>query len=244
MKLTIHQGRNMNLRLLLFAPILFLFLCKSYATTMDTESLAEPIEEFVLDYVQDIYPDEDDIEIKIGYLDHRLKLNVCEHPLDIRHRSGQINLGRMSLEVQCHQPKRWKLVVPVQVHIYKNIALSNKYLKRGDLVEESDISLVRRSISRLSQGFFQSKKELVGKQVRRSIRQGALFKPNMIKEPLWVKRGNTVSIISKTSGFTVRATGIAMEDGVSGELITVKNKSSKITVEGIVTAPDTITVNL
>lgn len=234
----------MDVKILFCIPVLFLLMTKAHAATQSLDALRQTVETYAMAQAQALYPGHDDVKIQLGYLDSALKLSSCHHPIEINQHSVQINHGRFSILIQCRQPKRWKIVLPIQVQVFQDIAVAKQFLARGTIVTQADIGYVRHNITRLSQGYFDSPEDLIGKEVKRSIRQGTYFKPNMIKEPLLVKRGSTVNIISTSNTLTVQASGVALQDGAKGEFISVKNKSSKRTIEGQVTAVDTITVHL
>lgn len=234
----------MNIKLILFIPIFYLLSLKSHANSIGVSDLKEAIQAYTAAQIVQLYPDTQDFDIKLGYLDKHLTLEPCAHPVEISQRHGQIIHGRMSLDVECRQPKTWRVTVPVQIEIYKTIAITNQFLPRGKLITSDDISFMRHNISSIGEGYFESKDNLIGMEISRTIRQGSIIKPNMIKEPILVRRGNAVKIISLGQNISVQALGIALQDGVKGDTIAVKNRATNLTVEGKVTAPDTITITL
>jgi flagellar basal body P-ring formation protein FlgA len=68
--------------------------------------------------------------------------------------------------------------------------------------------------------------------------------PNDAQPQRLVRRGETVTVVSRSGGIEVRAGGTALTDGARGERIRVRNDSSRRIVEGVVTAAGRIEVTL
>lgn len=225
-------------------PVLYLATLKSHANTTSIDAIKEAVTNFVGQDVQALYPNNDDYKVTLGYLDSQLNLATCDHPLYVSKRHGEVNQGRLSVDVRCESPTAWKISLPVQIQIFKTVAVSSELLTKGKIVQASDIALIKQNIAALSQGYYERPEDIVGKVVTRPISQGTLIKPSMLQEAILVKRGSAVNIISQGKGIRVQALGTAMQDGTKGQTVTVKNKSSNLTVEGEVTSADTVVINL
>jgi flagella basal body P-ring formation protein FlgA len=57
---------------------------------------------------------------------------------------------------------------------------------------------------------------------------GTVLRQEMLKMPLAVQRGQTVTIISKGQGFTVSAEGQAMANANEGQVVQVKVTSGQV----------------
>ncbi len=237
----------MSLTHYLVIPVFCLVAVKTQANVNKTTSIQQirqEIELFVQAKVDEVLTNYDEVQINISYLDKRLKMKACDQPIQISKRYGHINQGRMTVEVSCQKPVNWRLRVPVNIKVFKDIFITNDLLKRGQTIGQQDIMLSRQDITHDARGYFESDHELIGKVVYRTMRQGTIIKPSMIREATLIKRGSTVDIISSGNGIMVKSSGIAMKDGIKGEIITIKNKKSKRTIDGRVTAAGTVQVNL
>ena len=180
--------------------------------------------------------------INIGHLDSRLRLSACGQKLETYLSPGGKLSGKTSVGVRCHGPKPWALYVPVTINIIDSVFKANRHLPKGHVIREQDIVSVEYNLSLLNYGYFNKKEDLLGKQVKRRLKQGKVISPNQITEPLMVKRGEKVSLISKSNHFAIRMSGEAMMNGVYGDRIRVKNTSSKRIIEGTVTRNGEVTV--
>lgn len=84
--------------------------------------------------------------------------------------------------------------------------------------------------------------ELVGKKLKRSLRQGVPLDRNSVEFPPMVARGEMVTIILKHGSLELTARGEARQDGQEGETIRVRNTNSQRDILGRVTAPGMIEV--
>ncbi len=235
----------MSLKYYLIAPIFCLVAIKSHAnTSVSIDEIRQSIELFTEERINAVLTNYDEFQINLSYLDHRLKIKPCDQPIQVSKRYGHVNQGRITVEVSCQSPVNWRIRIPVTIQIFKDIFVTSDLLKRGETIQSRDIMLSRQDITHSSRGYFENSENLIGKVVYRTMRQGTIIKPSMVKEAILVKRGNTVNIISSGHGILVKSRGIALRDGIKGELIPIKNKKSKRTIEAVVTSVGTVNVNL
>ena len=101
-------------------------------------------------------------------------------------------------------------------NIAKNVIL------KADMIK---MTKVRKS--RIKVNIFYDINEVIGKETKKSIKEGKLFSTNDIREPIIINRGNIVTIIYKTKNMKLTAKGEAIDDGSKGENIKVMNTNSK-----------------
>jgi len=183
------------------------------------------------------------LTIHIGRLDSRLRLSACDQALETYLAPGGRLSGKTSVGVRCSSAnKPWALYVPVTINVIANVYKTVRPLARGHIIREQDIVSVEYNLSRLNYGHFSNKENLIGKQVKRRLKQGRVIAPNQVAEPLMVKRGDKVSLVSKSNNFAIRMSGKAMMNGAFGDRIRVKNMSSRRIIEGTVTKNGEVTV--
>jgi len=115
--------------------------------------------------------------------------------------------------------------VRVEIEALADVVVVTSYLKRGDVLDESDIELRYQDIGRLKDPFF-SLDGLVGKRLKRTVRLGDPLQKKIVEFPPVVKKGEQVIIQARKHGFLLTATGIARQDGVTGDEIRVTNSTS------------------
>lgn len=174
-------------------------------------------------------------EIKVGRLDPRLRLRKCDQELETFLPNGGRTTGNTTVGVRCPGTKPWSLYVPVTVNIYENVVVTGKALPRNTLLERSQLKLAKRNLAKLPQGYFVDPERLVGMKLKRNLSAGLPLTPTMVKAQTAVKRGQRVILVSRSRGVSVRMQGKAMDNGAMGELVRVRNLSSKRIVEGTIT---------
>ncbi len=181
-------------------------------------------------------------EISVGKLDARLRLVMCDRKLRVFKPPGSRLLGHTTVGVSCESAKPWKLYVPVNIRIYKQVLAARHYLPRGTVIRAEDLEIIDGDISTLGRGYFSEYQNVAGKVVKQALMAGKVINPYHIDNPKIVRRGESVTILASTDGFEIRMKGKAMMDGTSGDLIKVKNLKSRRIVEGRVVASGLVKV--
>ncbi len=183
------------------------------------------------------------VEIKMGRLDPRLRLTQCQKPLTASLAAGSRFAGKTTVHISCSGSAPWTVFLSAHISLYANVIKTAQPLRRGHILQKSDLIMSEEDLGRLKYGFFTAPQHLTGKQLTRRLAQNSIIKANYIKAPTLVKRGELVSIIAENSGYSVKMTGTAMMDGARGDRIRVKNLSSKRIIEGIVKKSGVVSIN-
>jgi flagella basal body P-ring formation protein FlgA len=206
------------------------------------QSIRDTAESFISTEVQRSYGRMP--EAKAGRLDSRLRLGACDEPLEGFLPAGGHTLGNATVGVRCHGTKPWSLYVPVKVSIFDTVVVAARPLSRNHIIDDEDLNLAERNIAELRSGYITDTSQLIGKQSARSISIGAAITASMVKDPLQIKRGQRISLVTGAGGLDVRMAGEAMSDGAAGDRIQVRNLSSKRVVEGTVVSPMIVQVDM
>lgn len=186
----------------------------------------------------------EELVLKVGQLDSRLRLNRCDSPLETFSPSGRNLASRHTVGIRCNTGQPWSLYVPVNLSIMKEILVASRELPRGSVIGTDDLQLQQRDVARLRGGYLEHPQQAVGKIAKRSIHRDDAVLPAQILSPQAVRRGSKVTILAKAGGLQVRMTGRALKGGSKGDLIEVVNDSSQKRVEGTVIAPGVVEVPL
>ncbi|GLQ21436.1 flagellar basal body P-ring formation chaperone FlgA [Algimonas porphyrae] len=84
--------------------------------------------------------------------------------------------------------------------------------------------------------------DYVGWELTRSVRAGAVLTPRHVREPLLVKRNETVTLIFRQGPLTMETTGRALDEGGDGARIAVMNSSSRKRITGRIVGPGLVEV--
>ena len=108
-------------------------------------------------------------------------------------------------------------------------ALSYK-VPHHTVISDSDIVMIEIEKNKLNHDTITDANDLVGKVLKRSMRdRKPIRKRDLDKEDL-ISRNNVINMVYKTPFIQLQTTGIALEGGAKGDLITVRNTTSKKTV--------------
>lgn len=223
------------------------FALTANAQTQNLDELQENVSASVVAHLDGIYgaaKRKRDIDFYISNLDSRLQLADCSGNLHSEVKEARYGTKNLNVKVHCNASRRWTIYVPVTLQMFAEVAISTRNLHRGEAVQESDFVLKRTNTSNISNSFLDSKKKLVGMEMRRAVRAGAILTIQDVKEPTMVKRGETVVIVARTSGLEVRSEGKALSNGRVGEQIRVQNPKSKRIVDARITGRGTTEILL
>lgn len=153
-------------------------------------------------------------------------------------------LGKVSLVVlfRCQGHQR-RALVEAEVRAWAKVVVASRRLPRYHLLQEGDVRLEERELSRLLD-FLTDPRQLLGKRTKVSIPKGAVLRWDQVEVPPVVKRGKVVTILLETPYIRATALGVAVEDGRCGEVIRVRNLSSQREVFAEVLDRSTVRVSL
>jgi flagella basal body P-ring formation protein FlgA len=115
---------------------------------------------------------------------------------------------------------------------WRTVPVASRPLKRGEVIAAGDIELSRVNKIRVSRDAIENLGDLVGYQLTRDVVQGEMLSTAMLMIPPVIKAGARVTLLFKEGRLEVTATGVALENGLKGAEIKVRNDTSKRTVIG------------
>ncbi|HHM04694.1 MAG TPA: flagellar basal body P-ring formation protein FlgA [Gammaproteobacteria bacterium] len=186
----------------------------------------------------------DKAEVKIGRLDRRLRLSPCEQALEGFLPAGSRIPGKTTVGVRCTGSKPWTVYVGATVTVRVHILTTTRPLARGEYLGPSDVTLTERELHTTTRAYLTNPADAVGKQTRRALPAGTLLTARQVKSPPLVRRGEKVLLLARAGALTVRMSGTALSDGARGDLIKVRNLTSRRVVQGEVSAAGVVTVNM
>ncbi len=130
------------------------------------------------------------------------------------------------------------------LRLFGEVVCMAKQLDRHALLTEEDISIIRRDISDLDPRMLTSLDEALGKQLKTSLRAGAILYSHLLENPPLVKRGDLVTIVARSERVQVRVAGEVRNEGALGDLVKVKNLMSRREVYATVLGTDLVEAGL
>lgn len=182
------------------------------------------------------------VDVEVRPLDNRLRLPLCTQPLSTFIPPGGDILGAISVGVRCSGIKSWTIYARANVSAKKAIPVLARPLPRNSLISRSDIKIIHQPLQFSNQDVITDPDAIIGMELSRALNAESTLKPNYLRAPKVIKRGQQVVLISGTRGLEVRMKGKALKDATAGERVNVTNLSSGQKIEGIANTDGTVTV--
>ncbi|MGB3273118.1 MAG: flagellar basal body P-ring formation chaperone FlgA [Xanthobacteraceae bacterium] len=106
-------------------------------------------------------------------------------------------------------------------------------VERGDILRASDVALERRPRAEVGKDAL-DRAPVIGMQMKRGLRSGAVLRLADLAKPDLVQRGQSVTLVYHGAGITLTIRGKALDSGTEGDTVTVLNLQSKREVQGTV----------
>lgn len=184
------------------------------------------------------------IEVKLGYLDPRLRLPRCGQDLQAFQPSGARLGGSTSVGVRCPDASGWTIYVPAKINIFQKALITTRALARGAQLGPGDVRLAEAEVSTLGQGYLQSMDEIQGLAARRPLPAGTVLNPSQVISPHLVRRGDRVTLVNVLGPIQVEMLGEAVTDAARGERVRVRALNSDKIIEGWVESASVVKVTL
>ena len=181
-------------------------------------------------------------DVQAGPLDSRLRLPLCDQPLEPFLRPGTRLKARTTVGVRCAGSRPWKVYVPVDLVITKAVLVPKQVLRVGHIITAADLTTDTRDVSRMTGGYYAEPAELIGQRVRQQLVAGRVITPNMVEADEIIRRGQSVTLVVKSAVININMAGKALSDGALHQRIKVENTNSGRIVEGIVRSPEHVEI--
>lgn len=212
------------------------------ASLQDLRALPAQVHDYLMATLHD--PDLQGITIQVTPFDPRLRLSACDNPLTFQQQNPSSNASNVTVKVSCTGNQSWSLFASARVQRYVQVLAAAKPLERGQTLQRTDLQLVKRDLSLTGTGFKSDFSSVVGKQLRRPMRQGDPIRASLLEAPLLVNKGDQLVIEANNGSIRVLTAGIALSHGKLGQQIRVKNTHSERTFKARVIAAGKVQVTL
>jgi flagella basal body P-ring formation protein FlgA len=214
----------------------------SDAATQPLAEIATVAEDYARTLMQD--PVYAAAEVSAGALDARLRLKLCEKPLETFSNNTDIRGGRLTVGVRCTGVAPWTLYVPVAIAAKTSIVVIDGPLPRGTLLTEANLRLEQRALTALPPQYLTSVDQVLGRELTRAVNGATVATPAMLQARDLVAKGQDVVIMATGSSIQVRMAGVALQKGQQGERINVQNTTSGKTIQAVIVDGATVQVAL
>lgn len=161
--------------------------------------------------------------------------------IDVTMDAGAPPWGRTHVKARCTEGATWSLYVPVQIHVAVDYLVSARPLRAGQLVAEGDIARRQGDLADLPAGVLTDPAQALGQSSRVSLPADRPLRADMLRQPMVVKQGQTVKLVSGGAGFQVTSEGRALNNAATGEVAQVRLASGQV-ISGIARNDGTVGV--
>ncbi len=186
----------------------------------------------------------DKVEITVQRLDHRLRLALCDQPLQAYLPPSGKKSGRVTVGIRCDGTKPWSLYMPARVALMADVVVVRRALHRGQRIDRADLALEKQDLSRQNRAYFTRIEEVTGKIADRAMSPGRVLNPALLDDPLTIERGSRVNIIARIGGIQASMRGQALDDGSLGERIRIRNIDTKRELKARVASAGSVIVDI
>lgn len=149
-------------------------------------------------------------------------------------------LPRLGYSVLCPGAAGWRFTLTVKADIYLPVVMPAREIARGESLTADALTLKKFNISNQRGELVMKMEEVLGLTARHALRVNTPVKANDVDRPLWVKRDQAVTLVSRNGEITAQTSGVALKSGHQGEVIKVQNASSQRVVSATVEAPGVV----
>ncbi|SFN35307.1 flagella basal body P-ring formation protein FlgA [Izhakiella capsodis] len=163
---------------------------------------------------------------------------ACTRPLitSLPTRDARV-LSRLRYDIRCEGAERWDITVTVKPNVYVPVLVASRTLTRGQRLQAGDVEMKKRNVAMLRDGAITSPDDAIGLTVKKRVNELQPLLPSHLQQPLMVERGQRVLMVAEQDGVEARTLGEALKKGRKGDMIRVRNLSSKTVVTAIVEGP-------
>ncbi len=214
--------------------LFFALLAVGAVFAQDADQLPEPITEAVDSYLTGIYGED------LVAWSPTSRRNITEVPGDVECRVVDTGLPRGNTILTVNMNRRgriWKRVpVSCRVLAFAWVPTASRNLDRHDVLNADNVRWERREITTVRGRWFDDPDEFSGSvwRTNRRVRRGDVLTLDRIEEKPQVLRGQQVSLVANVAGVFVETSGLALEDGSTGDRVRVQNPESGTQLYGYV----------
>jgi flagella basal body P-ring formation protein FlgA len=224
-----------NLWLALIASFL---LCTPPAQAAASQSHAK-IREVALAYLQTqtrSLPGK--VSLQIGEIDSRTVLRACS-TLEAFTPGGSQLIGKTSIGVRCNEKPGWSIFVQASIRVSADILVANRPLAQNTVLSANDFSIQSGELGQ--PGILIDPAQAIGKTLKFGIGAGQVLRQDMLRAPFVVTQGQATEVRVRSEGFSVRASGQALNNASEGRNVQVRMASGQV-VSGTATTDGSVEV--
>jgi flagella basal body P-ring formation protein FlgA len=106
--------------------------------------------------------------------------------------------------------------------------VATRAIPAGAILRAADLALTRQPSRGDASGTpLSSLEEAVGRETTRALAEGQVLDRRSVRRPLWVRRGDVVTVFARAPGIEVRTSARAKDEGALGDLVSVEQPGER-----------------
>lgn len=223
-------------------PILyFVFAFIPFHTTgntIDKDNLIKFVELFVKNNIDS--PRDGKLEVSLPEIDPRVTIKPCAAPLQANIPENH-NGRNVNVKIYCEDATPWQMYIPVKISQEVLVLVTQNVLAKGTVIDQTNTMTQYSDVNSLRGETLSNVAQVAGGRLKRRLSKGAIVSPGNV---CLVCEGESVTIIAKSNGFTIKTAGVALTDGSKGEEVQIRNSKSGRTINARVEAVNQVRINL
>lgn len=123
------------------------------------------------------------------------------------------------------------------------VAVPSERIQKGEIIEESQLTMMPYDERRISNYILSSKESLVGLEATRTLRKNSPVHSRAVRVSPYGRKGEVMTLRYNKNGMVLQAEGKLLEDADLGDVVTAETLSSRAKVTGRITGKGLIEVN-
>lgn len=183
-----------------------------------------------------------DFKVNIKALDKRLKLTSCETDIVFSLSGKQPQIRRNgTVKAECSSPQAWQIYIPYQAVQLTTVLVAARDIAKGEELTKQDVISRKQDLFVTRNASYTQASQVTGTHAKSAIRRGEIVNSHDLCS---VCKGQPVTIIAVGSGIRLKTDGVALQDGIPGQIIRVENSRSGRKIKAKITSAGTVQVNI
>jgi flagella basal body P-ring formation protein FlgA len=185
------------------------------------------------------WPEQARVVVLPGLPDPRLKLAPCAQVqafLPPGNRPwGATRLGLQCTALAAEAPagsRPWRISLPAQVKVWAPAAVASTALAAGTVLDATHLAMDWTEWSAQATAPAAQADSWLGRSLARPLAAGQALRPGDLRPRQWFANGDTVRVSAVGPGFQVQREGVALGDGLEGQVARVRLDNGQI-VQGL-----------
>lgn len=155
-----------------------------------------------------------------------------------------VGLGKAVFDIKADvdgaEPQLFK--VEARVEEFKDVPIAKAPLLRGAILGQEDFVMARLNTTAIPKDAILDGATIIGLRTSQNLGSGEVFRRDKLEIPPLIKANSKVLMLYQAGALKVTASGMALQDGIEGQVIKVRNERSKKLIEGRILKDGTVGV--